>query len=344
MAICELDHLALLPRRQYVLVGGCFDPLHEGHLSHLWEARKHGPLVCAVASDATVARKRPPLLPALVRRDILNNLRVLDHVYLAADGIAPVLEALQPSAYVTGPDWIGRLPAEQVSACERLNIPIRHTNGTVETPRSATAYLDGYQRRLNAEKLAAFEAWVTTQPTPEPWTPVTDYSFEARQVVEAPHADRIREVLQPTRVLDVGCGPGHLVTMLTAMHVEARGVDLPDFDVRWQAYEWTKVYYADVVICREVLEHLRAAEIVTAVRHLVALSSRLVYVTTRFATGAHLLDFDQRDDLDPTHVTMLSQDYLRSLFVLQGCRRRADLESRMDWKHLGRVLVYEVPL
>jgi hypothetical protein len=38
---------------------------------------------------------------------------------------------------------------------------------------------------------------------------------------------------------------------------------------------------------------------------------------------------------------MLNQDFLRTLFVLEGFKRRKDLEVRMDWKGLGRVLVYE---
>ena len=38
---------------------------------------------------------------------------------------------------------------------------------------------------------------------------------------------------------------------------------------------------------------------------------------------------------------MLHQDLLRLLFVLEGFTRRADLEAQLDWKHYGRVLVYE---
>ena len=38
---------------------------------------------------------------------------------------------------------------------------------------------------------------------------------------------------------------------------------------------------------------------------------------------------------------MLHQDVLRALFVLHGFRRRADLEAVMDWRQLGRCLVYQ---
>ena len=53
------------------------------------------------------------------------------------------------------------------------------------------------------------------------------------------------------------------------------------------------------------------------------------------------MDVDTSDKLDPTHITMMHQAFLRALFVLEGFRRRADLEAAMDWKKLGRVLVYE---
>jgi hypothetical protein len=81
------------------------------------------------------------------------------------------------------------------------------------------------------------------------------------------------------------------------------------------------------------------------VTNLCALASRFVYVTTRFTqnwTMPHaILSVDTKDDLDPTHQTMLNKDLLRLLFVLEGFKRRADLEERMDWQKKERCLVYE---
>ena len=97
------------------------------------------------------------------------------------------------------------------------------------------------------------------------------------------------------------------------------------------------------MICREVLEHLTIRQLRQAVTNLCKLSSKFVYITTRFVQQpASLLSVDTSDDLDPTHITMLNQDFLRTLFVLEGAKRRADLEARMDWQHKGRVLVYEI--
>lgn len=337
MGICNLDHFATWPGGRAVLVSGAFDPLHRGHLDHFYAARQFGgSVVCAVSSDAEVAAKRVPLQSAEARAQVLNDLRVLDHVHVTdARGVVPVLEALRPRAYVTGADWKDRLPLAIIEACARLVIAIEHTD--VKTG-SSTAILDDYQRRLNAEKLADFEAWASTQPDPPPWTPVTDYSFEARRDVEGPHAALIAKTFAPDRVLDYGCGYGHLVKMMREEGVTANG-----WDPQFLQSPPEALRICDLVICREVLEHVPVRDLRSTLRNIVALSSRFVYVTTRFTSKPHLLDFDTRDDLDPTHVTMLNQDYLRSLFVLEGCARRADLEARMDHRGLNRVLVYEVP-
>jgi len=211
------------------------------------------------------------------------------------------------------------------------------------------------------DALARFSAFVANQkPADTPWQPVTDYSFEARKAIEGPHPQLIKDVFAPTSIMDAGCGPGHLVRMLQDVGCErVRGFDkcgkevggwgvsagvLGDdltnpslLDDRWHPG------YSDLVICREVLEHLTVRELVQAVRNLVGLSRKYVYVTTRFHPAPdHLLDVQDHDDLDPTHITLLNKDFLRLLFVLEGCTQRADLEQKMDHKGLGRVLVYEV--
>jgi hypothetical protein len=73
-----------------------------------------------------------------------------------------------------------------------------------------------------------------------------------------------------------------------------------------------------------------------------AASSRFVYVTTRFHPHPeHLLSLTSQLEEDPTHITLLSKDLLRCLFVLEGFASRPDLEQRMDWAGKGRVVVVE---
>jgi len=195
--------------------------------------------------------------------------------------------------------------------------------------------------------LADFEALVLSQqPAAIDWVPVTDYGLEARRVIEGRHPQLIKDVFQPSHVIDVGCGPERVLSrLLRECGIQTTAVD------RCDAYGDSTLditrplksdLVGDVVICREVLEHLTVRQIRQAVTNLCALSSRYVYVTTRFHPHPNnLLAVATSDDLDPTHISMLNQDFLRVLFVLEGFRRRADLEQQLDWQHKGRCLVYE---
>jgi hypothetical protein len=98
----------------------------------------------------------------------------------------------------------------------------------------------------------------------------------------------------------------------------------------------------DLVICREVLEHLTVLQVRQAVANMARMTSRFIYVTTRFHPNPDgLLDFTTQFDVDPSHITLLNKDMLRLMFVLEGCRSHPDLEARMDWGNKGRVLVLE---
>lgn len=206
----------------------------------------------------------------------------------------------------------------------------------------------GHAVVTDAQALFDLERFIAQQPLPARWTPVIDYSWEARKDIDGPTADRIVQAFQPLdRVLDYGCGFGHLVRLLRERNVEAVGYD-PYLPGSASGIPYLTNVACDLrcrlVICREVLEHLRLIDLTRTVRTLCALSTRFVYVTTRFAQEpAHLLSVEDHDDLDPTHVTMLNQTFLRTLFVLEGMKRRPDLEDLMDWRQVGRVLVYEHP-
>jgi len=183
-----------------------------------------------------------------------------------------------------------------------------------------------------------------------------NYSLEKRREIEARNPFLIKEVFQPRRALDLGCGPGALMHLLWEIGVECDGIDFaessrtlatPEVRDRITIGEVTDPTLKpagayDLVICREVLEHLTVLQVRQAVANMVRMTSRFVYVTTRFHPNpASLLDFTTQFDVDPTHITLLNKDMLRLLFVLEGCRSRPDLEQRMDWAGKGRVLVLE---
>ncbi len=181
------------------------------------------------------------------------------------------------------------------------------------------------------------------------------YDLETRREIEARNPALIKDVFQPTRVLDVGCGPGFLMLFLAELGVTVSGIDfspssleLAPGEIRDRILigEVTEPHVPersfDLVICREVLEHLTIRQVRRTVEQVCRASDRFVYVTTRFhPEPAGLLDVTTDFETDPTHMTLLAKDFLRCLFVLEGFRRRADLEEQMDWAGKERVLVYE---
>ena len=97
------------------------------------------------------------------------------------------------------------------------------------------------------------------------------------------------------------------------------------------------------MICREVLEHLTVQQATALVADLFRLARKAVYITTRFAqTPSGLFSVEEERDVDPTHITLLTQPFLRALCVLCGGKRRREWEAALDWQVKGRCLVYEV--
>jgi SAM-dependent methyltransferase len=183
-----------------------------------------------------------------------------------------------------------------------------------------------------------------------------NYSLETRRQIEAKNPSLIKEVFQPGKVLDLGCGPGALMHLLWELGLDVEGIDFAESSRQLatpQVREAITVGYVgdpgikpgaayDLVICREVLEHLTVLQVKQTVANMVRMTSRYIYVTTRFhPSPASLLDFTTQFDVDPSHITLLNKDMLRLMFVLEGCRSRPDLEARMDWGNKGRVLVLE---
>ena len=182
-----------------------------------------------------------------------------------------------------------------------------------------------------------------------------NYSLERRRELEGRNPELIRDVLQPTRALDLGCGPGALMHLLWELGVDVDGIDFAESSKHLatpqvrdrieigNTYDPIKPDASyDLVICREVLEHLTVFQVKKSVENMVRMTSRFIYCTTRFHPApASLIDFTTQFDVDPTHITLLNKDFLRLLFVLEGCRSRPDLEARMDWLGKGRVIVVE---
>lgn len=356
-----------LPRySDHALVDGAFDPLHAGHCAHLAAAAaitNGGPLLCAVASDDDIrAKGREPLLSQAQRASVLDAVAGISAVYLKDRPTESVLAILRPTAYIKGADWVGQLPTAQVDVCGRLGIPIRFTAGQTD---SSSRLLAEWSVRDADRQLDRLEAYSQAQTVTPParydteyfqggWRAQTPpYTLDGRRTAEGRHPKIIKELFYGWTVLDVGCGPGFLVHMLRELGMDAGGIDPSQAAVNLSPLPKGRIVCGDVdamppkiaqlVICREVLEHLTVAEVAVMVSELFRVARRAVYITTRFAhTPRGVFDVEDERDVDPTHQTLLTQPFLRALCVLNGGRRRRDWEQTLDHQGKGRVLCYAV--
>jgi SAM-dependent methyltransferase len=213
-----------------------------------------------------------------------------------------------------------------------------------------------FERRVLEQKAVASEHYDADYFTGDWREGDNNYSLDTRRRIEAKNPALIKEVFQPKRALDLGCGPGALMHLLWELGVDVDGIDFAASSLRLATPEVRDrivIGYVgdpslkpanayDLVICRETMEHLTVLQVRQTVANIARMTSRFAYVTTRFhPSPASLLDFTTQFDVDPSHITLLNKDLLRALFVLEGCRSRPDLEARMDWGGKGRVIVVE---
>lgn len=116
-----------LPRHRgaVVMVDGCFDPLHAGHIAYFSAATELGhPVLCNIAPDSYLKTKHPPLLSQSDRATVLDAIRYISFTHPSGVSTGEVLSQLRPRAYVKGADWVGKVPADQVEICQRFGIEI----------------------------------------------------------------------------------------------------------------------------------------------------------------------------------------------------------------------------
>lgn len=125
-----------------VLVNGCFDVLHPGHVAHLQEARAMGDyLVVGLTSDECVNKPGRPIQAWEERAFMLRALRVGAHVLRCGSAVEAILH-VQPSVFVKGHDYCDALLPQELSACQKVKARVAFTS-----PRyhSTTALIDRIQ-------------------------------------------------------------------------------------------------------------------------------------------------------------------------------------------------------
>jgi cytidyltransferase-like protein len=103
--------LARVPGRKKVLVTGCYDWLHSGHIRFFEEAAQYGQLYVVVGNDANVRNLKGaghPLFPEELRRYMAGSIRFV-HQALVTSGwgwmdAEPEIVKLQPEIYLVNED------------------------------------------------------------------------------------------------------------------------------------------------------------------------------------------------------------------------------------------------
>lgn len=140
-------------RKKVVMIDGCFDPLHPGHILYFNKASQLGyPLLCCVENDRNLRlnKKRPPLLTQDERVKVIDAIRYVSFTVCSRTETVDVLKKLQPVMYVKGGDWQSRgLPSEEKSVCAKLGIKIVYLDTVLD---SSTRIVKRFARQLKTAK------------------------------------------------------------------------------------------------------------------------------------------------------------------------------------------------
>lgn len=124
---CDLATLAKMvgiykeSGQRVVFTNGCFDILHEGHVTYLEAARKQGDrLIVGLNSDASIQAIKGPSRPVnkeSSRARLLAALGCVDHVVIFADDTPlELITTLMPDVLVKGSDW----PIDQIVGAKEV--------------------------------------------------------------------------------------------------------------------------------------------------------------------------------------------------------------------------------
>lgn len=117
-----------------VLVNGCFDHLHFGHVLHLRAAHRlvdRGQLIVAVTKDRSV-NKGPgrPFFTQEQRESMLRELRCVSGTMLVDDPLE-ALDTLRPDVWALGAEYRGRVQPAHEAFCLKHRIDIAFTDEQV---------------------------------------------------------------------------------------------------------------------------------------------------------------------------------------------------------------------
>ena len=136
-------------QKKVVMVDGCFDPLHPGHIRYFSAAGKLGfPLLCCVENDKNLilSKKRPPLLSQSKRAKVIDVIRFISFTVCSKTETVDVLKRLRPVMYVKGGDWAKKgLPDEEKAVSAEFGIKVIYLNTVLD---SSSQIIKRFNRRV----------------------------------------------------------------------------------------------------------------------------------------------------------------------------------------------------
>jgi D-beta-D-heptose 7-phosphate kinase/D-beta-D-heptose 1-phosphate adenosyltransferase len=113
-------------KEKVVAVSGGFDPVHIGHVRMIREAGKLGRLLVILNNDDFLMRKKGYVfMPLEERKEILENIKGVDSVFVSVDeddSVCKSLETVKPDIFANGGDRKDESEIRESEVCRRLGI------------------------------------------------------------------------------------------------------------------------------------------------------------------------------------------------------------------------------
>ena len=90
-----------------MLCHGVFDLVHYGHIQHFKSAKKYGDiLIVSITKDKFIKKGfNRPLFNEIKRIEYLNEITLIDYIYVCESESADSIKTIKPHFYVKGPDY-----------------------------------------------------------------------------------------------------------------------------------------------------------------------------------------------------------------------------------------------
>jgi len=158
--------------------------------------------------------------------------------------------------------------------------------------------------------------------------PKIDYEVVERE--ERPFADRlavwVKDNINPTRVLDLGCGPGIHTYALNDVGINCQGLDIDErVDgkvkiIKGDLLKLDGTEQADLVICYEVLEHIDpqySDECVESIFNTIEAGGKLIFTAAQPGQGG------------VGHINNKPREFWRKKFIERGLVQLPELEEEL---------------